>query len=70
MRLRGTRYGERYGDVLGEGICQAGACNDNDSVTRMLVLMKEEYETSLDKDWVGIVECKCDMKHYRLTGAI
>ena len=30
MRLRGTRNGERYGDVLGEGICQAGACNDND----------------------------------------
>ena len=56
--------------MLGEGTCQAGACNDNDSVTRMLVLMKEEYETSLDKDWVGIVECRCDMKHYRLTGAI
>ena len=56
--------------MLGEGICQAGACNDNDSVTRMLVLKKEEYETSLDEYWVGIAECRCDMRHYRLTGAI
>ena len=43
---------ERYGNVLEEGICHAGACNDDDSETRMLVLRKEGYETSLDKYWV------------------